>query len=174
MSLTIILLYALISIYLNHRANQNYLKSFIDTRTPEEIIGDLGEDIVIKRINKLGKDFIIDNNVHLDDLQIDHLVVNNSLKLCFVIETKMWGGKITGSSKDDLWIQEKDGQIKYLNNPIKQNKCHCDAVRRSYQGYHTYNIVVFVKNKNVPRSRCIVDENGVRDYINKITKKYEK
>jgi hypothetical protein len=172
MLLTILVLYILLAIYLNNRTNQNYLKSFLDTRTQEKVIGDLGEDIVIRRLNSLSEDFIVENDVHLDGVQIDHLVINHSLQLCFVIETKLWGGKITGTSKDDLWRQDKNGKIKLLDNPIMQNKYHCRVVKNFYQGYHIFNIVVFVKNKNIPHLRCIVNENGVTNYIIKKSKKF--
>jgi hypothetical protein len=137
-------------------------------------IGDIGEDIVAKQLYELGEGFDIENDIYVDDTQIDHLVINHKLQLCFVIETKYWSGTITGNCNDTYWLQEKKGQeIKYLYNPIKQNAEHCSQVRSQYRGYHVYGIVIFVKNKNVPRTRCIINENEVRNYINKISNKFQ-
>jgi hypothetical protein len=136
-------------------------------------VGNIGESIVAKQLYQLGEEFDIENNINIGNSQIDHLVINHELQICFVIETKYWSGTITGNRNDTYWLQEKKGQeIKYLYNPIKQNIKHCSKVRKYYIDYHIYGIVVFVRNKNVPRLKCIVDEKGVRDYINKSSNKF--
>jgi hypothetical protein len=80
----------------------------------------------------------------------------------------MWGGNITGNRDDEYWVQSKDGQVKYFYNPLKQNKVHCNDIRKEYSNYHVYGVVVFVRNKNVPHNRCIVGENELIDYINRV------
>jgi hypothetical protein len=128
-------------------------------------IGNIGEKIVVAKLNELSGDYYVKHNVHLSGTQIDHLVVCDELKLCFVIETKLWGGIITGDSNDKFWRQEKNGMVKYLKNPILQNKYHCRVVRNYYKGYRVYNVIVFVRNQSVPKYRCIMDEHELVGYI---------
>jgi hypothetical protein len=112
---------------------------------------------------------------HLGKAQIDHLVINHKLHVCFVIETKMWAGIITGEYNDTYWQQNINGSVNYFKSPYKQNSYHCNVVRKYYSGYKLYNVIVFVRNKHVPRLKCIVDEDEVREYIieksNNIAKK---
>lgn len=128
-------------------------------------IGTFGENIVANHLGQLDENYTVANDIHIGHSQIDHLVINHKLQLCFVIETKYWGGVITGNRNDKYWQQNLNGSFKYLPNPIKQNDFHCREIRKSYKGYHVYSIVVFVKNKNVPHLKQIVDENVVLDYI---------
>jgi hypothetical protein len=134
-------------------------------------IGDIGESIVKNRLSVLVDDYVVEHNVHLGKAQIDHLVINHGVKIVFVIETKLWGGIITGSSSDDYWRQDKNGVIRYFDNPIKQNNYHCSVVRKYYSGYKVYNVVVFVKNNNVPKSKCIIGVNDLVNYIIGMTNK---
>lgn len=134
-------------------------------------IGDIGEDIVTKKLIQLSQDYLVEHDVHIANNQIDHLVINHKLKICFVIETKLWGGIISGSHNDSYWQQEKDGYIKYLPNPIAQNELHCRKVRKRYSDYHVYSIIVFINNANVPHHRCISNENELVNHIYKISNK---
>jgi hypothetical protein len=135
-------------------------------------IGNIGEGIVSKKLIQLDDNYVVENDIELGGQQIDHLVINHSLQLCFVIETKYWSGTITGERNDTYWIQSKVGQAdKYLYNPIKQNSKHCSTVRKYYPNYHVHGVVVFVRNKNVPHNRSIVGENELVEYINKVSKK---
>lgn len=133
-------------------------------------VGNIGEGIVAVKLSALGEEYIVEHNVHMGGVQIDHLVINHELKICFVIETKLWGGVISGKSSDDYWVQNKNGETKYFRNPVKQNAHHCNIVRRYYSGYKVYNVVVFVRG-NAPKSRCIVSVNGLADYIIKTSNK---
>ncbi len=56
--------------------------------------------------------------------QIDHLVVGPGG--VFVIETKNWGGRITGGARDPAWTQEGDGTrpARRHENPVLQNERH--------------------------------------------------
>lgn len=128
-------------------------------------IGNVGEDIVANRLSQLNENYVVEHDVHIGHNQIDHLVINHELKICFVIETKYWGGIITGKRNNSYWLQDKNGNIKYLPNPVLQNEHHCNEVRKHYNGYHVHSIVIFIQNKNIPRLKCIIDENGVMDYI---------
>jgi hypothetical protein len=132
-----------------------------------KVIGDIGEDIVSKKLESLSEDFVVENSIRIRNSQIDHLVINHNLGVVFVIETKLWGGIITGSYNDSKWIQNKNGELKYFDNPIAQNRFHCNDVRREYKDYKIYNVVVFVRNNNVPSSKCIVKVNELLDFINR-------
>lgn len=129
-------------------------------------IGDIGESIVANKLNQLSDKFVVENNVHIGNCQIDHLVICHERKLVFVIETKMWGGIISGRANENMWRQDKGGVVNYFDNPIKQNKYHCDAVGKRYYGYEIYNVVVFINNKNVPKSKYIMSSGELVDYIN--------
>lgn len=171
----VIPLYVMIAIYLFNRSKQNHVSILLGAPEQQKTIGDIGENIIINRLSKLSDDYIVEHNVHLGKTQIDHLVINHTLQVCFVIETKMWGGTITGKSNDTYWQQNINGSIHYFKSPYKQNSYHCNVVRKYYSGYKIYNVLVFVNNKNVPHLRCIVDEDEVREYIieksNNIAKK---
>lgn len=132
-------------------------------------IGKIGENIVRNILNKLPCEYIVYNNIRFGALQVDHLVLHSKSKTIFVIETKMWGGKIIGKYNDKKWLQYKGG-VKFLENPIKQNNRHCNAVRKKYKGYNVNNVVVFVRNKNIPKFRCVINEDKLIDYIsNKVS-----
>jgi hypothetical protein len=133
-----------------------------------KVKGDVGENIVANKLKQLDDKFEVYNNVYFEKYQIDHLVINHSCKLIFVIETKMWGGIITGKANNDQWQQNKNGKIQYFNNPVLQNRYHCNVIRRYYKRYKIYNIVVFVKNKNVPFSNCVMNEYDLIEYIKKV------
>lgn len=132
-----------------------------------KIIGNKGENIVSIKLKALDENFIVENDVHLGNCQIDHMVINHALNLIYVIETKFWSGIITGDTNEKYWIQDKNGVLKKLYNPILQNRNHCKVVREYYPDYKVYNVVVFVGNKKVPDSRCIFNENDLVPYINR-------
>jgi hypothetical protein len=133
--------------------------------------GDKGESVVAKRLNELDGDFVVEHNVYFGRTQIDHLVIDHEEMICYVIETKYWAGKISGRWDDEYWTQDKGGKVRYYKNPIKQNRYHCTVVKRYYSGYKTVNIVVFVGNSNVPKSKCIVQVDKLVDYIYRTSNK---
>ena len=77
--------------------------------------------------------------------EIDCVLV--SRKGIFCIETKRWVGHIIGNDDDEHWIQQYDdpykGDITH-NNPVSQNKFHCDVLDRilNYK-YEIENAVIF-------------------------------
>jgi hypothetical protein len=66
--------------------------------------------------------------------QVDHLVRGPDCIL--VIETKRYGGHITGSLRGDVWVQHlAGGEVRYsFRNPIRQNHRHCRAVEAVLAG----------------------------------------
>ena len=152
----LILVYACVSIDNKQRYRTN------------KVVGDKGESIVKNKLDLLDDDYVVENNVKINGYQIDHLVINHVSMDIFVIETKMWGGIISGDVNDEYWMQNKNGNVKALYNPILQNRKHCNAVRKHYHGYTIHNVIVFIKNRNVPKSRCIFGVNELIDYIYKV------
>ena len=77
--------------------------------------------------------------------EIDCVLV--SRKGIFCIETKRWVGHIIGNDEDERWSQQYDdpykGDITH-NNPVSQNKFHCDVLDRilNYK-YEIENAVIF-------------------------------
>ena len=77
--------------------------------------------------------------------EIDCVLV--SRKGIFCVETKRWVGHIIGNDEDERWIQRYDdpykGDITH-NNPVSQNKFHCDVLDRilNYK-YEIENAVIF-------------------------------
>jgi hypothetical protein len=94
------------------------------------ITGHKGESAVALALAGLGYSALHD--VLLADLfgltQVDHLVRGPDCIL--VIETKRYGGQITGSLRGDVWMQHlAGGEVRYsFRNPIRQNHRHCRAV----------------------------------------------
>jgi hypothetical protein len=100
------------------------------------ITGRKGESAVALALAGLGYSALHD--VLLADLfgltQVDHLVRGPDCIL--VIETKRYGGHITGSLRGDVWVQHlAGGEVRYsFRNPIRQNHRHCRAVEAVLAG----------------------------------------
>lgn len=138
----------------------------------DQSVGKEGEMIVRNILSQLPDEYTVRNNVKygfflFPHTQIDHIVRHPYSGSIFVIETKMWGGIITGSRKDEYWQQYKDGTVRYFNNPIIQNERHCRVVRKRYPGYKIHNVVVMVRNKNIPDFKCVINEDMLLNYISK-------
>lgn len=65
--------------------------------------------------------------------EIDLLVV--SKKGIFVFEVKNYGGRIYGDMKRQKWIQFLGGKKTYFYNPFRQNKTHCDNLKKLLSKY---------------------------------------
>ena len=65
--------------------------------------------------------------------EIDLLVI--SKKGIFVFEVKNYGGKIYGDMKRQKWIQYLGGKKKYFYNPFRQNKTHCENLKKYISKY---------------------------------------
>ncbi|WP_158744948.1 nuclease-related domain-containing protein [Acidisphaera sp. L21] len=95
------------------------------------IIGRKGEGAVARALSNLGMPALHD--VLLPDLlgvtQMDHLV--RASDAIMVIETKTYGGHITGSLDSAEWVQHlAAGEVRHaLQNPVHQNHRHCRAVQ---------------------------------------------
>lgn len=100
-----------------------------------ELTGRKGEAAVADALRALGKpalhDVILPDHAGLT--QIDHLVLADRAVL--VLETKTYGGTITGSVEDYDWHQHlKDGAVRTaFLNPLRQNFRHVRAVERLVQ-----------------------------------------
>ena len=93
--------------------------------------GERGELSVSKKLRSLGNHYIVLDDLLISgvhgDTQIDHVVI--SPFGIFVIETKCWGGWISGGENADKWKQTLYDEKYEKPNPIFQNKVHVDAVK---------------------------------------------
>jgi Nuclease-related domain len=100
------------------------------------IIGRKGESAVALALSELGVPTLHD--VLLPDAlgvtQVDHLVRGPDAIL--VIETKTYGGHITGSADSAEWAQHLNaGETRHeFQNPVHQNRRHCRAVEAAVAG----------------------------------------
>lgn len=97
--------------------------------------GKYGEKEIIKILKRLPKEYIIFNDLLLQNgnktSQIDHIILCK--KGIFVIETKNYGGYISGNEFDKMWTQKigrRKTEFEFLN-PIIQNKGHIEAIRQN-------------------------------------------
>mgnify|MGYP001256601964 CR=1 FL=1 len=121
------------------------------------IKGYLGEKSVATILSLLPSDkykIINDLLIEVDGrtIQIDHLVV--SIYGIFVIETKNYKGRITGSDNSDYWTKNMFGNKYTFYNPIRQNKSHVLALSKQ---------LGFSLNKFIP---IIVFSNGAELKVN--------
>ncbi len=118
--------------------------TFVDERTWEAfgefkagIIGRKGESTVARELTRLGLPALHD--VILADMfgvtQVDHLV--RALEAIIVIETKTYGGHITGTLHSHEWVQHlASGETRHpFLNPLHQNHRHCRAVEAAIAGF---------------------------------------
>lgn len=99
------------------------------------IIGAKGEGAVVRELARLGltalHDVILSDSRGLT--QVDHLVLGPDG--IFVLETKTYGGLITGGLHAATWTQHLAGGTKTsFQNPTRQNHRHCSAVREVLAG----------------------------------------
>jgi hypothetical protein len=100
------------------------------------IIGRKGERAVARVLSALGVPALHD--ALLPDLlgvtQLDHLV--RAPDAILVIETKTYGGHITGTLDSAGWVQHLDGgETRHaFQNPVHQNFRHCRAVEPALAG----------------------------------------
>jgi Nuclease-related domain len=100
------------------------------------VIGRKGESAVARVLSALGVPALHD--ALLPDLlgvtQLDHLV--RAPDAIMVIETKTYGGHITGTLDSAEWVQHlAAGEIQHVfQNPVHQNHRHCRAVEAALTG----------------------------------------
>ncbi|TXK85763.1 NERD domain-containing protein [Paenibacillus sp. N3.4] len=95
--------------------------------------GFIGEKSVSYQLNKLDKDkYLILHDITIPSVkgkttQIDHVVISEHG--VFVIETKNYKGWILGDEKSDYWTQVIYKRKERLNNPLRQNYGHIQALK---------------------------------------------
>lgn len=111
----------------NKRQKEEVVPFFVNSQERRSLSkGIRGEIEVGSRLNRLGKQYKVINDVMLDNSkrtsQIDHIVV--SPFGIFVIETKNYSGTLSGTEYDN-YIAHDLGSYRYMiYNPIKQNNVH--------------------------------------------------
>lgn len=132
-----------------------------------------GERIVRSRLSRLNMEVEfakeIDDIIFVDSKgnshQIDHILIRpNGV---FAIETKNWAGRILGREDDDHWSIMLNRKLYLQYNPVRQNKAHCEQVRRIIgEKYHVNSVVAMMQNNgkklNIPG---VVNGCSLRRYI---------
>ncbi|MCQ2087725.1 MAG: NERD domain-containing protein [Bacilli bacterium] len=116
----------------NHQYNHQNV-SFFDPK--HERRGVMAENYVNSGLSKiLQEDERLLNNLIIRfnsgyETEVDTVLLTH--KGVFVIDTKWWIGKISGTDDSEIWKQELRGNgiTTPKKNPIKQNEGHCNAVR---------------------------------------------
>lgn len=106
--------------------------SFIFKNLYSKNKGYIGEKNVAKILSSLpSAQYKIINDILLESngktVQIDHLII--SVYGIFVIETKNYKGRITGSDNSEYWMKNIYGNKYIFYNPIKQNEAHIFALK---------------------------------------------
>jgi len=142
------------------------LDSTLDSKM-KKIKGDSGENVVNIELSKLSKEYKTIYDLKIGIYQIDHLVIHDSSKTIFVIETKRWNGKIKGRRSDDKWEQLLGKNSYWMNNPIIQNEKHIKSLIDcgEYIGYKFINVVVFVRSDSIPRLKNVVMDDNLYELI---------
>ncbi|WP_288620292.1 NERD domain-containing protein [uncultured Treponema sp.] len=137
--------------------------------------GKIGEARVSRRLNKLGEDFTVIDDLMIrndrgDTSQIDHVVLSEYGIL--VIETKNYQGWIFGKEQSEQWIQVIYKEKFKFRNPIKQNWSHIYALKnvlKDFPNIRYVPIVAFAGSatlKNVEARTPVVYVEDLRQEIN--------
>ena len=137
----------------------------------KQIVGRAGEYWTKKELKKLGKGYLIINDlmIRTEDKkthQIDHVVISKFG--IFVIETKQYDGYITGNDYDKKWCMKAGKNILYINNPVHQNYGHIKALQEVLKLNEKKFISIICMSGNAKlkiKSNKVVKVN---DVINKI------
>ena len=130
---------------------------------------------MIKILKGLPKGYMVLNDLLLENgsktSQIDHIVLcKNGI---FVIETKNYGGYISGNESDKMWTQKigrRKNKFEFFN-PIIQNKGHINAIKQNLKINNTIPIisVVVFNNKgnidNVSSHTPVIHSSELEDFI---------
>ncbi len=106
--------------------------------------------------------------------EIDILMIHE--KGVFVFESKNYSGWIFGSEEQNSWTQTlANGDKNAFYNPVKQNKTHCDAIRKltGIPEHYLMSYIVFSERctlKKIPKNRMqltIIKRDELLDEIKK-------
>lgn len=143
-----------------------------------KIKGSFGEAKVNTKLNFLGKDYIVLNDILIKSSngytsQIDELVLSEYG--IFVIETKNYKGWIFGNERSENWTQVIYKEKFTFRNPIKQNWSHIYALKNvlsKYSNIKYYPIIVFSGNatlKGIESSIPVIYSNKLNSTIRKLS-----
>lgn len=112
--------------------------------------GRRGERRVRGRLRRLCREgeYRLLNDIYISacgrESQIDHILIGKAG--VFVIETKNYGGRITGGERDAEWTQHLGSEYTFYN-PVRQNWGHIRALKNLLDGicpdYCFHSVVVF-------------------------------
>lgn len=140
------------------------------------IVGWWGERFVSSKLSELSGEkykifhnLLLPSNGNLETTQIDHVIVSNYG--IFVIETKSYGGSITGDNHDRNWTQFSHSNKKFFYNPKYQNYAHEKAIemliRPLFPNVPIISFIAFPSAKRI-QVNGIFNVGHVRDVIAKI------
>lgn len=117
--------------------------------------GEIGEKEIVKQLKMIPGTVILRNlylplNRQQDKFtEVDIIAVNKAG--IYVIESKNYGGEITGTKEGQYWYQSLTGQSNSFYNPLKQNKTHCTALKYRLPKYENYikSLIVFGDGANI-------------------------
>ena len=133
-------------------------------------IGAVEEKRVRARLQRLGSEYHTFNDVLIHNsygtTQMDHIVV--SPYGVFVIETKNYQGWIMGGENSEKWTQNIWGHKYELNNPIRQNYGHIEALKQCLPRYHEAQYISIIVFSPQAELKVIVREASNVIYHNKL------
>ncbi len=143
-----------------------------------KIKGTIGEAKVNARLNFLGNEYFIINDILIKSSngytsQIDELVLSEYG--IFVIETKNYKGWIFGNETSENWTQVLFKEKHTFRNPIKQNWSHIYALKNilsDFPNLKYFPIVVFSGSatlKNIESSVPVIYDNKLNSTIRKLS-----
>lgn len=125
------------------------------------VVGNYGEFLIFKELEKLGKESKIFTNVYITKedgmtTEVDLLLL--SPKGIYVFESKNYSGWIFGDEKQKNWTQSlKGGKKNRFYNPIFQNQGHIKALKQ----YLDLNHDAYYKSYIVFSNRCTLKKVSV-------------
>ena len=144
-------------------------------------IGELGEYKINIQLDQFSKEWkhsvvlmVVNSKSKSGYSQIDHVVITPFG--LFVIETKNYAGKISGSYEDKYWIV--NGKFK-MYNPFRQNYGHIKAIQnllRLGETINIYSMVSFTQRcmfkvdpalRKITSDHLIVYDTELTEYINR-------
>jgi hypothetical protein len=140
------------------------------------IVGWWGERFVSSKFAELPREkykifhnLLLPLNNEIKTTQIDHVIVSNYG--IFIIETKSYGGSITGDNRDRKWTQFLHTSKKPIHNPEHQNYAHERAIEMLIRPlFPNVPIIGFIAFPSAKRIQIIGTSNvgHARDIIAKI------
>lgn len=133
------------------------LIAFLKSPTGKGWLAEAAVDSALGK-NKHGVRYKLNNFIFMSNdktVEIDHIFINK--KGVFVIETKNYRGRISGTETSQEWTQSFSNSKKKFNlySPIKQNKSHIYHLKRLLKNFNvTYHSIIVLYNNSAKRIKA--------------------